>query len=443
MIQIRLEIVIRKFLRPIYHALLCALLFAFSGCAPSPQRNVIAYLIAEQFGTTNLPPSSEPPGSLAGTIEAGGAPVAGATVLVAGRNGIPYTAISDAAGRYQIENVPPGQYVPAAVAPGFEESIPTGIFDIPWLVTIRSDEESEAPVIHLQPHHPQSLPQPLASSVQLSQTAQFTSATNFPAGSAADVTAYQFVYHDATVNTLRLYLPRQLEPQTQLPLLFMVYPSPVDNWVEISTAYAAQGYALVAISPIEARGLDVDAHAQDARVALALANSGALSKHIKPGKAIALGGSFSSAILIRLLRDVNDGNTHSAIAAWVTVGGMSNAFTGTADFYAGKIEMPPQYRLLIPALGPANLYPLSFLRYSPVYVASELPPTMIVHTAADRIIPIEQAWQLEAELRSANVPVEAFYYEDVSHYLQIGADMTDAGAEMFWRILKFIETWQE
>lgn len=115
----------------------------------------------------------------------------------------------------------------------------------------------------------------------------------------------------------------------------------------------------------------------------------------------ALGGSFSSAILIRLLRDVDSDKGEGEIVAWVSVGGIANAFTGTADFYAGRIEMPPQYRLLIPALGPANLYPLAFLRYSPVYVASEFPPTMIVHTAADRIIPISQAEELEAQSRSA------------------------------------------
>ena len=421
--------------------LLALLSLLISGCAPSARRNVIAYWISEQLGTTNLPPSNSPSGSLTGLVEAEGKPLAGATVIVGERNGTPYHAISDQQGRYRIDGIPPGQYVPAAVAPAHEETVPLGSLGIPWLVTIRSNEVAEAPLIRLPLHVAQPLPQPLASSVQLSVTAHFTSATNFPPNSQADVTAYQFVFQGTVVDTLRLYLPRQLEPTTQLPMLFMVYPSPVDLWVDISTAYAAQGYALVAISPMAAHELDVDAHAQDARVALALANSGALSPHIKAGKAVALGGSFSSAILIRLLRDVDSDKGEGEIVAWVSVGGIANAFTGTADFYAGRIEMPPQYRLLIPALGPANLYPLAFLRYSPVYVASEFPPTMIVHTAADRIIPISQAEELEAQLRRANIPVEAFYYDDVSHYLQIGDDMTAAGTEMFWRILKFIEQW--
>jgi hypothetical protein len=72
------------------------------------------------------------------------------------------------------------------------------------------------------------------------------------------------------------------------------------------------------------------------------------------------------------------------IAGWVTVGGISNAFAGAASFYAGELEIPPQYEYLIPALGLPNLYPLLFLRYSPVYTAAELPPTLLIHTAVDR-----------------------------------------------------------
>jgi len=49
-------------------------------------------------------------------------PIAGATVLVAERDGTPHTAITGADGRYRIEGVPPGEYVPAAVAPGYGEA---------------------------------------------------------------------------------------------------------------------------------------------------------------------------------------------------------------------------------------------------------------------------------------------------------------------------------
>jgi acetyl esterase/lipase len=182
------------------------------------------------------------------------------------------------------------------------------------------------------------------------------------------------------------------------------------------------------------RALNIDAHAQDARVALALAQQGYLDERLRDRAAVALGGSFSSAILHRLLRD-----TAGSVVAWVTVGGIANAFSGTADFYAGQIQIPPEYTYLIPALGPPNLYPLAFLRYSPVYTAAQLPPTLLIHTDADRIIPISQAYELEAALQRAGVPVTVFYYQDVSHYLQIDDQMTDAGREMFYRVVDFAQ----
>ncbi len=280
---------------------------------------------------------------------------------------------------------------------------------------------------------PRPLPSPLAAAVGLTATGVYTAAATFPPGAAAQVESFAFTFDNAVVDTLRLVLPLDLPPDAQLPLLFLVYPSPVDNWEPISVAFAAEGYAVLAISPAAARGMDIDAHAQDARVAFNLAREGALGPHIADGQAVALGGSFSSPILRRFLRDEGDG-----IAAWITLGGISDAYRGAAEFYAGKLDVPPQYALAVPALGLPNLYPLPFLRYSPVYAAAELPPTMVIHTAADHVTPIDQAYRLEAALHAAGVSTEAFYYEDVSHYLQIGDDLTAAGAEMFDRILDFV-----
>jgi dipeptidyl aminopeptidase/acylaminoacyl peptidase len=101
--------------------------------------------------------------------------------------------------------------------------------------------------------------------------------------------------------------------------------------------------------------------------------------------------------------------------------------------------MPPNYALLVPAFGLPNLYPLTFLRYSPVFVASELPPTLIVHTAADQVLPIDQAYALERAAKAAGVPVDTYYYSDTSHYLGIGDNLTDAGREMFYKIIEFVE----
>lgn len=423
------------------HSLLIAvsvtLLFA-SGCYPSPQMNIAGYMIAKQADTLQPFNSNSESGAIQGlVVDPQGLPVANATVLVAERTGIPYSTRTDGQGRYLIEDIPAGKYVPAAIAPGFHEVALHTAWSTPWAVEVETNKVTSVPDIQLDPYDPQALPANLADAVELKQTSAFTATAPYPVGSTAQVTSYQFINNGAVVDTLRLYRPLPAIPASgvvDLPLIFMVYPTSVDLWESVSVAYAAQGYSVIAISPIAARKLDIDAHAQDALVALTLATTGQLDEMVSDSQVVALGGSFSSAILIRLLRDARD-----KIAAWVTVGGIGNAFTGTADFYAERIGLPEPYTLLIPALGSPRLFPLPFLRYSPVYSASSLPPTQIIHTAADAIIPIEQALELEEALRSNDVPVEVFYYDDVSHYLQIGENMTATGQEMFHRVLNFIE----
>jgi acetyl esterase/lipase len=424
-----------------WRAILVVLLFAalLPACTPTPEANVIGYLIAERTGrlTARAP---GPGGTLAGIVRGQGKPLAGATVLVAERNGRTHVAQSDARGAYVIADIPPGHYVPAAVAPGFEEMTLQTPLGNPQLVTIVSGEQTMVAPFDLIPYRPAPLPTPLAPAVALTVTARYHATTTFPISATATVSAYRFTYAELAVDTLRLYLPMAADAPAQLPLLYMVYPTAVDLWQSISIAYAVQGYAVLAISPMAARALDIDAHATDARVGLTLAQQGALSARIRPGPAVALGGSFSSAVLHRLLRtNLPDTAVAEArpISGWVTVGGITNAFSGTAAFYQGTITIPPEYQYLIPALGAPNLYPLAFLRYSPVYTAAQLPPTLIIHTDVDRIIPIEQAYELEAALRAAGVPTEVYYYEDVSHYLQIDDQMTDAGREMFYRVLDF------
>ncbi|MEZ4737634.1 MAG: carboxypeptidase regulatory-like domain-containing protein [Caldilineaceae bacterium] len=413
------------------------MLFVLAACAPTPQGNVIGYLIAERLGRFEAPPASAQ-GSVEGNVYDAGEPIAGATVVVAERDGRPHRAQTDAQGHYQIAGIPPGQYAVAAVAPHFEESKLHDALGLPLLVTIRPDAVTVAPPLALQRHAPTPLPEPLAAATQLTLTHTAIVTAPFPAGSTAQMQAFQFANAGVVIPTLRLYLPTSTALQPDLPLLFLVYPTLVDAWQSVSVAFAAQGFAVVAVSPVAARALDIDAHALDARIALALAQQGQLDSRLRDQSAVALGGSFSSAILHRLLRDLDQ-----EVVAWVTVGGIADAFNGAADFYAGRITIPPEYTYLIPALGPPNLYPLAFLRYSPVYTAAQLPPTLIIHTDADRIIPISQAYDLEAALRAAGVPVAVFYYADVSHYLQIDDQMTDAGREMFYRVVDFAQQYRE
>jgi hypothetical protein len=409
--------------------LLAALLL--TGCQPSPQANVLGYLLERQFGLLQTPPGA--PGSIAGRVMQGTTPVPGATVLVAERTGAAHTARTDAAGRYRIEGAPPGRYALAGVAPGLAEGQLTTPDGVSALFTLEPGAAITVADLALAPLASSPLPPALASAVNLRQTASYTVTAPFPENATAQARAYAFDAGGVTVDSLRLYLPLDAQPGQRYPLVLFIAPTAIDDWQNVSAAFAASGYAVVGLAPEPERGVDADAQAGDASIALQLAQTGALGPEIGNNRPVAIGGSYSSAILARLLRLEGDN-----LAGWITVGGLADAFAGAEAFYAGQIEMPPQYNLLVPALGPPNRYPLAFLRYSPVFVADELPATMIIHTAADRVLPIDQAYALEAAVRAAGVPVETFYYEDVSHYLGIGENLTDSGRAMFYRIIDFL-----
>lgn len=412
------------------------ILWMLGGCAPSSEGNVLGYLLERELGGPVTAAPDVSPATLTGQVLFDGVPQSGISVVVAERTGVPHAALTDAEGRYRIEGIPPGQYVPAAVGPGFEETALRGAFGVPWLVTLDPGESEAAPPIGLKRHVPAPLPSPLPAAVDLQVGASRTITAPFPAGAIATMQPFTFTRAGVVVDTLRLYQP--VDQNGERPLIFAVFPGTVEGWEPVSVAFAYAGYTLAAISPVGAHGLDIDAHTEDARLALALARGGHLGVDLADAPAVAIGGSFSSAILHRLLRDERED-----FEAWVTAGGISNAFSGAADFYAGELTLPAQYQLVIPALGAANLYPLGFLRYSPVYTAAQLPPTLIIHTDADIIIPISQAYELEAALRTAGVPVDVFYYEDVSHYLQVGEDLTPAGQEMYELILNFVREYTE
>ena len=404
-----------------------------AACEPVPTMHVIGYMIEQRLGGPVEPDPSLARGSLSGQVLYAGGPVEGAAVIVATRTGTPYTARTDSAGHYRIDNIPPGQYVPAAVAPDFAETALSGSFGLPYPITVRAGETAQAPVLTLRRHRPRPLPAPLPEAADLWVGEPVTKTAPFPAGAAAWERAFAFTREGVRIISLRLYRPFP-DSGEKLPLLFGLYPGWVDDWAPVNVALADAGYTVLALSPSGAWGLDVAAHAEDARLALALARGGHLGVDLADAPAVALGGSFSSAMVNRLLRDERD-----QFAAWLTLGGISNAFSGSADFYAHRLTFPERFRYVIPALGPANIYPLPFLYFSPVYTASHLPPTMIIHTDVDRIIPISQAYELEEALRAAGIYVEVLYYDDVSHYLRIGENMTESGQEMFWQVLKFLE----
>ena len=139
--------------------LVAALLAA---CEPSPTMHVIGYMIEQRLGGPVEPAPSAPKGSLSGQVLFAGEPVAGAAVLVATRTGTPYAARTDDSGYYRIDDIPPGQYVPASIAPTFAETALSGAFGLPYPVTVRAGETAHAVRPHPAKAQAASFARPLA-----------------------------------------------------------------------------------------------------------------------------------------------------------------------------------------------------------------------------------------------------------------------------------------
>jgi fermentation-respiration switch protein FrsA (DUF1100 family) len=409
-----------------------------AGCTASPEINVLSHRLARITESLRARPDEAATGSIVGVVLIGETPVAGATVVIAEPDGAPHNAVTGDDGRYRLENLPTGLYAVAAVAPGAEEGEATGLLGLRRLMLVTPGATTTVPPIILRRHLATPLPVALAQAVKLHRTDDYTVTSSFPPGAQADVTAWQFERDGVVVDTLRLYRPAQGSPQVesgaQPPLLFIIYPSHVDGWQPVSVAFAAIGFTVAALSPAAERAIDFEGHAEDARTGFHLALDGALTAGRRIDEVALFAGSFSSAIMHLVLRDETQ-----RVGAVVIVGGIANAFEGARDYYAGRLKIPPQHRNVIPALGFPNVRTLELLRLSPVYTPARLPRTLIIHTTADEVIPVSQAQALEQAARAAGIAVEAYYYDDVSHYLLIGEEMTEAGAEMFWRIVEFLQ----
>lgn len=89
------------------------------------------------------------------------------------------------------------------------------------------------------------------------------------------------------------------------------------------------------------------------------------------------------------------------------------------------------------ALGRPDRDPAFFYGFSPVFYADRLPPTFVIHTTNDEVIPYNQAEALAAALDAAGVPHELLLYEDTTHYLDAYSP-TPATRRVYERVLAYV-----
>jgi hypothetical protein len=411
-------------------ALLAALLLASRTPEGRAAANVVDYKLRSFWWSLAGQPQFDPAetGSIVGTIrDAAGEPIEDAIALVSTVRGEVFQARSDARGRYRLEGVPPGRYVPMAAAYRFNP-----VNGQPLSVSAGT-QQSEVDFV-LSPH----VPEPVAPQ-QLEVGSPIQTSSQFPEPMVATRIPFTFTLDGVSVDSGQVYLPAEIVvddagkiQDSPLPTLVIIYPSHPLNWNAASVGLTRDGYAVLATGPDGERGLDIEGHVRDFRAVMQLWQEGRLTPLSPPSQQwVAMSGSFGSLILFRALPDLPQP------PALLNVGGVSDAFLGIQALYGDELAIPPPYDAAIAALGRPDRDPAFFFGYSPVFFAEHLPPMFLIHTYNDEVIPYNQAEALDAALSAAEVPHDLLLYEDTTHYLD-AYNPTPATAMVYERIMAWL-----
>ena len=386
--------------------------------------NVIEYRVRAWWWSLTGQPSYDPTrsGSFSGVIRtADGQPLAGAVALVATVRGEVYQAHSDAAGAYRVDGVPPERFVPMSGAWGFAE------VNGPAL-TISVGQERKGVDFTLARY----VPSPIGPTAWTAGPT-IVAASDFPRPLTAQRIPFTFTLDSLVIAGGQFYLP---DPITHtLPTIFIIYPSPAINWSNVSAAMAAEGFAVVAVGPTPARGLDIEGHVRDFRAVFQAWQAGRFDE-MAPDAALdqdrwlLMSGSFGSLMLFRSLRDL------PAPPVILSVGGISDAFLGIQSLYSTELKIPPPYDNYVAALGRPDRDPAFFFGYSPLFYADRLPPIFLIHSYGDEIIPYNQTTTLSAALDALQAPHETLLYHDTTHYLD-AYNPTESTYLVFRRAMAF------
>lgn len=385
-----------------------------------PYRNAIQYGLLTRFGAIQSP-ADLPRGTLRGVVRTpAGRPIAGATVLVAAADGTPFTAESDAQGRYQLQ-APVGSYIPVAGAPGFADvALQT------WLgIGVRAGATTPLDIT-LAPREPSRVAP--ARNVQLSKPVYLKIDKPLPATAARRELTFQAAGRS---NQLTLYYTPNDGQTTTLPTLLAVYPGPADAWETVSLPLAQAGYAVIAVGPEYA--LDLENDVDDLQRIVDLVKAGFFPRADRE-RIGALAGSYSGLHVMRLAVRNPD-----ALDAALLLGPPTDMFELRRQFEAGTFFPPFGLDQAMIALGMPNREPERYWRYSVRYHARDVQiPVMLIHSKADEVVPFTQSQLLADEFKRLGKPYELHILEGMGHYL-LSPERTPAIDDLYATALGFFD----
>ena len=186
------------------------------------------------------------------------------------------------------------------------------------------------------------------------------------------------------------------------PTILVVYPGPAASWECASIPLAAAGFEVVAYGP--PYGFDVEGEVGHLRTLMATLD----------GRPAVLAGSYSAIHALRLVQDAPPG----AIRAVALMGPPVDLFD-----LRRRLEMEgwvPPFGLdrALVALGRPDREVARHARYSArLHVAASHPPTLVIHSRSDEVVPVAQGEAYLRALAEAGVEAEGMILDGGGHYL--------------------------
>jgi hypothetical protein len=380
--------------------------------------------------------AARPTGSLSGTTTtAEGTPLQGASVVVATVSGHPYSATSDASGRFRLEGVPVGNYLPMAAAPGYAQAPAAG-----RVATVREGQTSQGVDFRLQPIPPINIAH---GEEGLTISEPITSSVEHPEPSVAVRREFTYTNEGLTLTGGLVHEPPEEMGQGPFPILLIVYPGEANRWEGVSIPLASKGYVVVSYFPVKL--IDLEGDVDDLRVLLGHVSAGRLSARGDNTKIVLVGGSVSTVYTYLMAREMEGSAVEEQTVATIQYGGLFDFFQYRESWEQGKITIDPgisELEYLLVAFGRPDTRPELYLRLSPRYSLGpgSLAPTLLVHAGSDIIVPSDQSDLARDEFERLKIPHEYLFYPNIEHYLDVTTrDPTQI--DMLNKTLAFLETY--
>ncbi len=397
-----------------------------------PVRNVIAHDVAGIL-TAVVPVDTQAAGtgSLRGTVhDDGGRPVPGATVLVAMPDGSVTEARTLADGTWTLTGVPVGRHPVWIGAPGFAPVTMINRADAGLTGRVRAwfepgidvtsgmaDAGTSVDVV-LTPEPPP-IPVPDTPETVMDAT-EITRSCERPVPSTArrsDVTiprmgvpSGEIFRYRADVNTDTSH------PDGRRPLL-VVYPGPASQWECASLPLAWAGFEVIAYGPPYT--FAIEREIRILRLLLASigmsdpAGRSAGSRSVRSRPAI-LAGSYSAIHALRVVQDTHPGT----IGAVVLMGPPVDLLDLRHRLETGDYRPPFGLDRALIALGMPDREVARHARYSArLHVTALHPPSLVIHSRSDDVVPVAQGEAYLSTLRDAGVAAEGMILDGGGHYL--------------------------